>query len=161
MRAYCKTEGFKKRIQKVSVSPWPSWVLSPPDTFTFDALGLRAHRPTQRRQWHWLLAVSTGMTGYIHWCDQSSIYLFWQIACGRPPAGRRTAAQDSWSFLIDFLVKFFIGENKLKTDATPEVGGEDSWSFLIVFPVKFFIWENKLKTDPTPEVGGEEILDHF
>ena len=93
MRAYCKTEGFKKRIQKVSVSPWPSWVLSPPDTFTFDALGLRAHRPTQRRQWHWLLAVSTGMTGYIHWCDQSSIYLFWQIACGRPPAGLRTGAK--------------------------------------------------------------------
>ena len=71
----------------MSVSPWPSWVLSPPDTFTFDALGLRAHHPTQRRQWHWHLAVSTGMTGVIHWCERSSIYLFWQIACGRPQGG--------------------------------------------------------------------------
>ena len=48
-----KREGFKKRIKKVSVSPCPAWVLSPPDSFTSDALGLPAHRLTQRDQWHW------------------------------------------------------------------------------------------------------------
>ena len=35
------------------------------------------------------VVVSTGVTGDIHWCEQSTIYLFWQIACGRPPVGRR------------------------------------------------------------------------
>ena len=34
------------------------------------------------------VVVSTGVTGDIHWYEQSTVYLFWQIAFGRPPVGR-------------------------------------------------------------------------
>ena len=37
-----------------------------------------------------ILTVSTGVTGTSHWCGQSSIYLFQQIACGHSPVGLRT-----------------------------------------------------------------------
>ena len=63
------------------------------------------------------IVVSTGVTGDIHWCEQSTIYLFWQIACGRPPAGRRTGKVSKQPrkgrWVDDLLFCYFVSWTKL------------------------------------------------
>ena len=97
-----KTEGFKKRIQKASVSPWPSWVLWTPDTFTFDALGYAFTVPRNDVSDTCSNSLNR-VTGDIYWCGQSNISLLANSLW--PPAGLRTEGGLSILFYFSRLAK--------------------------------------------------------